>query len=301
MENKKLNIAELLKDCPKGMELDCTIYDDITLFGVDDPKNTLFPIKVLRSDGCKIHLTEYGQYADADFAKCVIFPKGKTTWEGFVPPCEFKDGDILKSCNGNPFIFKQINSFDNAECYCAINCFGELIFNSDNWASIKGCRLATEEEKTKLFDAIKDNGYKWNPEIKTLGKLPKFKVGDKIIKKNGLHVPFVITGVSDDYYRSNTGNSVEVLPIEDQDDWELVPNKFDVTTLKTFDKVLVRHNKDNKWCASFFSHIDKDLHSNCYKFVTIAGKSYPMMIPYEENQHLLGTTNDCDEFYKIWE
>ena len=91
------------------------------------------------------------------------------------------------------------------------------------------------------------------------------------------------------------------ISIEEQDDWELVPNKFDITTLKAFDKVLVRHNKDNKWCCSFFSHIDKDLHSHCYKFVTTAGKSYPMMIPYEGNEHLRGTTNDCDEFYKTWE
>lgn len=103
------------------------------------------------------------------------------------------------------------------------------------------------------------------------------------------------------FYYSNTENSVEVLPFADQDDYEIVPCKFDITTLKPFkSEVLVRHNKDNKWCASFFSHIDVDLHSNCYKFVTIAGKSYPMMIPYEGNEHLLGTTNNCDEFYKTW-
>lgn len=28
MENK-INIAELLEDCPKGMELDCIIYDNV--------------------------------------------------------------------------------------------------------------------------------------------------------------------------------------------------------------------------------------------------------------------------------
>lgn len=27
--NEKINIAELLKDCPSGMELDCIIYDDV--------------------------------------------------------------------------------------------------------------------------------------------------------------------------------------------------------------------------------------------------------------------------------
>lgn len=35
MENKKINIAELLKNCPQGMELNCTLFDKVTLVGVD--------------------------------------------------------------------------------------------------------------------------------------------------------------------------------------------------------------------------------------------------------------------------
>ena len=97
---EKINIAELLKDCPRGMELDCLLYDNVTFISVDDEEHTIFPIKVRRSDGCKITLTKYGQYAHMDDAKCIIFPKGKTTWEGFVPPCEFKDGDIVATTNG---------------------------------------------------------------------------------------------------------------------------------------------------------------------------------------------------------
>jgi hypothetical protein len=27
---------------------------------------------------------------------------------------------------------------------------------------------------------------------------------------------------------------------------------------------------------------------------------YKQCIPYEGNEHLLGTTNDCDNFYKTW-
>lgn len=34
MENK-INLVELLKDCPQGMELDCTIYDGVTLKSVE--------------------------------------------------------------------------------------------------------------------------------------------------------------------------------------------------------------------------------------------------------------------------
>ena len=104
MENK-INVAELLKNCPKGMELDCTMYDGIHFDGINDSE--LFPITITRPDTCKISLTKYGQYTDADYAKCVIFPKGKTTWEGFVPPVDFKDGDILytRCDDGTEYIF----------------------------------------------------------------------------------------------------------------------------------------------------------------------------------------------------
>lgn len=94
MENK-INIAELLKDCPQGMELDCVMYDNVTLVSVDDREGTIFPIKISRKSGIHITLTEYGQLSNIDCAKCVIFPKGKTTWEGFHKP--FKDGDNGKT------------------------------------------------------------------------------------------------------------------------------------------------------------------------------------------------------------
>ena len=43
-------------------------------------------------------------------------------------------------------------------------------------------RFATEEEKQKLFKAIKDNGYEWNAETKTLKKLVKPKFDPKTLK-----------------------------------------------------------------------------------------------------------------------
>lgn len=114
-----------------------------------------------------------------------------------------------------------------------------------------------------------------------------------------------ITFTSKGYYMLPVFDDCEcmIFPSKDQRDWskfEVTKPKFDITTLKPFDKVLVRHNKDNQWCGSFFSHIDDDFHSHCYKYVTITGKSYPRCIPYEGNEHLLGTTNDCDEYFKNW-
>lgn len=33
---EKINVAELLKNCPKGIELDCTTFDDVTVKCVED-------------------------------------------------------------------------------------------------------------------------------------------------------------------------------------------------------------------------------------------------------------------------
>jgi NTP pyrophosphatase (non-canonical NTP hydrolase) len=87
-------------------------------------------------------------------------------------------------------------------------------------------RFATEEEKQKLFDAIKANGYKWNAETKTLDKLiePSFKVGDKVRHKNNHGVVFTITSIEEDSYVCGTKAAFW---FDDQDNYELVSDKFD--------------------------------------------------------------------------
>lgn len=301
---EKINLVEILKDCPKGMELDCTMYEDVALIHILE--GNAYPIKIETPEG-QISLNKYGQYSNNKLAKCIIFPKGKTTWEGFQKP--FKDGDIL--INGledgeyNPFIFKQTNGLGNAQCYCAINCFKELILNSDNWTPIKGCRLATEEEKEKLFQAIKDNGYKWNAETKSLEKLvqPKFKVGDMIVKKDNPTECWYVQGVNtncnlDYFYYIVAKGKIANLHFKEQDDYELIPNKFDITTLKPFQKVLVRDSDKKYWSINlfgFYNEITKQFH--CMGNSNIGWNE---CIPYEGNEHLLGTTDNCNEFYKNW-
>lgn len=70
----------------------------------------------------------------------------------------------------------------------------------------------------------------------------------------------------------------------------------EITTLKPFDKVLVRDNNEQKWTIDYFSFADKE---QVYPFICV-GHYVSQCIPYEENEHLLGTTNDCDEYYKTW-
>ena len=189
---EKLNIAEILKDCPSGMELDCTMYDNVTFDKVSDDEKSVYPIFCYITDEkgnrSSISFTENGCESKRYGAKCVIFPKGKTTWEGFQRP--FKDGDIVTWKDRGSlvaFIYKERKDVAVVKHHFALYT-GSLGTVTDGELSLVENEIvfATEEEKQKLFDAIKANGYKWNAETKTLEKLPKFKVGDEIVKDRGV-------------------------------------------------------------------------------------------------------------------
>lgn len=307
MENK-INIAELLKDCPKGMELDCAIWDNVVFDHVDTNSN--YPIYIKKMSGELECLTEDGCFNFNSGAKCVIYPKGKPTWEGFVPPCKFKTGDVLfVDCSDDEdksyqyiFILNDPEFYGKWHSYChldGVGCFhSEETYLTDE---AYHPRFATEEEKKKLFGAIKANGYKWNPETKTLEKLiePKFKVGDKIIKRDSIVNSWIVSSVSSEYYGLKSPNGIEgigVLPVSEQDEYELVPNKFDVINFEPFMKVLVRSDNSDVWECDFFSLYNP----KCSNRFHCIGAWYNICIPYIGNEHLLGTTDDCDEFYKNW-
>ena len=299
MENKiKINIAELLKDCSRGMELDCTMYEDVYFDYVDELNNIHCYIQQ-EFNKTSVIFNQDGTPTSHTKSKCVIFPKGKTTWEGFQIP--FKDGDIVATSSGNWIgITTGGKSCEFMPTYCVIKGDGKFEAYLDKKETWQFFRFATEEEKKKLFDAIKENGYKWNPETKTLERSiePKFKVGDKVAKKRNMSNPVSIIRVGNQYYYhySNTEHDVEVLPIAEQDDWELVFDKFDITTLVPFEsKVLVRDINSDNWIGAFYSHYKPG------RFYTIGNSYYYQCIPYEGNEHLLDTSNDCIDYYKTWE
>ena len=125
---------------------------------------------------------------------------------------------------------------------------------------------------------------------------PNFKVGDRIrCKANPIFV-FTITNITKDKYECG---KTFVLRFTNQDEYELVPNKFNINTLKPFDKVLVRDTEEQVWVADLFSHtVNRPLGG--YTFACVG--HYPnQCIPYKDNEHLLGTNNEPDSFYKIWE
>lgn len=300
MENK-LNIAEILKNCPQGMELKCTMWDKVILDHVD--MNSNYPIRIKKMGGEIESLTENGCFNFDLGAKCVIFPTDKTTWEGFIPP--FKDGDIVTYKYEIGLVSMILNKFVNfveIHYHCALygNAQG-FITNNYIVGKPEYVSLATEEEKVKLFKAIQDNGYKWNAETKTLERLinPKFKVGDVIQDKEGYKVEIIEVDIDDECYGyiSKIANGIGGISFKEQDDWKLVPDKFDISTLAPFEsKVLVRNTRDDIWRPAIFGcYIDKTS-----PYYVLGGFGWRCCIPYEGNEHLLGKNKDCDEFYKTW-
>ena len=86
--------------------------------------------------------------------------------------------------------------------------------------------------------------------------------------------------------------------LSEQNNWELVPDKFDINTLKPFDKVLVRDTCNDKWRCCYFSHINNQPNQP-YLFACIVA-DWKQCIPYKNNEHLRGTTDSCNDYYKIW-
>ena len=96
----------------------------------------------------------------------------------------------------------------------------------------------------------------------------------------------------------------QLFPSKDQRDWSKFVRfwdkpkvkKFDPKTLERFDKVLVRGQNGQDWRATFFSHID-----NPFNMVVCGSSYWKQCIPYNyETKNLVGTDNDCPEYYKWW-
>ena len=103
--NENLNLIEILKDCPKGTKLYSMIHGDVEFVRVSQFAE--YPIEVKLSDNSFDSFTKDGRIIAEYSGECILFPsreerdcsKFKPKKDGLVPPCEFKDGDILSYQN----------------------------------------------------------------------------------------------------------------------------------------------------------------------------------------------------------
>ena len=108
---------------------------------------------------------------------------------------------------------------------------------------------------------------------------------------------------TDGRYLNYLNGECILFPSKDQRDWskfKVKKPKFDPNTLKPFDKVLVRDDRNEKWQCSLFSYINiiDDIY---YPYVAIT-TGHKCCIPYnDETKHIVGTTKEAPEYYRYWE
>lgn len=91
---------------------------------------------------------------------------------------------------------------------------------------------------------------------------------------------------------SMTDAEPTLFPSKEQRDWSKFGVSDQVTDqeskhqFKPFDKVLVRDGDSDIWDCNIFNRIDEDGEYQCIDY-----EYWEQCIPYEGNEHLLGTTN----------
>lgn len=238
MENK-INIAEILRDMPKGTKLYSPLFGECECIEVVNSKYPIV-IKAQSVNGAGVEdFTENGRFIDGfEGATCLLFPSAKMrNWSKF-----FKRGDVVYNPDGEMFaIFEGWVSDDCTEFNTKLNlCKINNIWSKKGKVCFTECfSKATGKQRVEFIEAAeKHYGGKYNPET--------------------LQV-----------------ESVKVVEPK--------------CSFKPFDKVLVRCNEDRVWRCELFSHYNT--FNKQFPYVCLSSV-YKYCIPYEGNQHLLGTTNN---------
>ena len=96
-----------------------------------------------------------------------------------------------------------------------------------------------------------------------------------------------------------------VFPSETQRDWskfKIPVKRFDPKTFQPFDKILALNENFGRWRADLFAYFHKPDEDDEEEYIDLIGSACNKCIPYnDETKHLLGTTEDCPEYYKWWE
>ena len=241
-----MDIAEILKNVPKGTKLYSPAFGDVILEEIRQDY-----IRVRTNNIIREFYSDGRYYANGE---CMLFPSRENRdWNTFNY-CSFKNGDVIIR-NDSMFtaIFshvgiEELSYMKTVNYHCWVKNDGTIKCRKDyGIGTYPEFRLATEKEKEFFFKALAEEGFKWNSDTLTLEKLE---------------------------------------------------DKFDITTLKPFDKVLVRDGDADNWYCNFYSHCRNNVSHFNYACVSSA---FHQCIPYnDETKHLVGTNKDCPEYYKTW-
>ena len=306
-----MNVAELLKYCPKGTKLYSTVFGEVKLSEIY-PNNM---IVVIIKDNFKRVFHKDGSYSE--YGECVLFPaKDQRDWDKFRLPV--KKGDIMMS-NGRAFIISDDYADTFGDAYhkyiCGIDITGAFKISQSNRHWTNSFYIpASEEAKKELFDKMAEAGYRWNADTLELEKIkPEFKEGDVLINEEGnlylligkiakdidkaailyangdftAEAAFTITSDGFALAKSSDRNKLFSSLIRRGYKYDKVQHNVIKQCFNPFDRVLVRANNTDSWKADIYLGYDDN---NSFPYICTR-TNYGICIPYEDNEYLLGTTN----------
>ena len=310
---KELNIAEILKDKPKGIKLwspafgQCKLCDVALTFSL--------PIDVEVSNGTHYYLLEDTRiYKDG---KPMLFPSEEMRdWEKFA----WKKGDVIvNNINDISCVFDGWRD-NEYETFTA-----KFIYSSKTWCDASWFyttnNFAKSSDSEAFINMIEEQyGGKLNLSTLEIERQPEFKDGDiltfcsfifiyKMKDANMVYshvsydtdnkdcirlnadMPFCINSFIADFKyatREEKQRLFDALAKEGKQ-WDAEKKQIVDLQFKPFDKVLVRNLDENEWKPDFFSKY----YSVEEEFGCISGMLWKQCIPYNDStKHLLGTTDD---------
>lgn len=325
---QKLNIAEILKNKPRGTKLYSMIHGKCSFEAVTDE---IFKINFCTS---KFGLTQSGECTLIKFGnmydggECIIFPsKEMRDWKKF----SWKKGDVLISNDGYiEVIFDKWYDDTYTSFYCKHYLNSEdknkIVYYEEFLCTTAKYSLEDKDiVQTYIKTIEKRLGGKLNHEtLEIENAQPEFKDGDIVCISGMGYLSYGIVKSIDnsskkmEYYVLNDMSTLkfedwlsfedkQIQPITETQQiilfdalakenkaWDAEKKEFidlkPKVELKPFDKVVVRCSKADKWSIDFFSYKV----SNGYICTGDAWFGY--CLPYnEETAHLLGTTDDWEE------
>ena len=185
MENE-INIAEILKDCPKGMKMYSPIYGKVELWKVNS--NSVYSIMTATSIDRAGSFTSEGRlYEKYPSAECLLFPSSEMRdWTKF-----FKRGDVVRSIDdGAQAVFKGWESDDYTSFYASIVHHAEVDeWDEDIVFAVESFYKEYEEfARGFIVDAEEHYNGKYNPEtlqVEPVKPECPFKPFDKVLVRCG--------------------------------------------------------------------------------------------------------------------
>lgn len=160
--NNNINIAEILKNFPKGTKLYSPLFGEVKLNGISENSVSILSTYIDGSDDCDYFSKNGKYYQKYSQSECLLFPTSKMRdWTKF-----FKRGDVvIKNGGGMAAVFDGWANDTYTEFNTTVNLYCDNNTGEEEVCDTLLFRKATEEERKQFIEkAERMLEGKYNPE-----------------------------------------------------------------------------------------------------------------------------------------